>query len=328
MNKNSDDYSSFLEINPSAIISQRPITLSTPERDFNLQVRISAPVSGTNLPIIIFSHGFGSSMDEYLPLVNYWAGYGFVVIQPTFLDSRTLSPNPKADHTEAVKAYLRDPRKASMWRYRVEDLRYILNQLDFIEESVSFLKGRLDRTRIAAVGHSFGAQTTAALLGMRVLTEDGNLTEDLSDSRIKAGVLLSAGGHSGDALSSFAKEHFPHLNQNYSEMTTPTLVVAGDNDNSPLTVIGPKWFTGAYYLSPGANVLVSLFGGEHFLGGISGYLVKETTDENPDRVAAVQRLSCAYLQSVLYQDNTAWISACNWFEENPNPVGIIEAITP
>jgi hypothetical protein len=33
------------------------------------------------------------------------------------------------------------------------------------------------------------------------------------------------------------------------------------------------------------------------LGGISGYLVTETTDENPERVAAVQRLTCAYLQS-------------------------------
>jgi dienelactone hydrolase len=307
-----------------AVMSQSPVILSAQGRDHELQVRVSAPVTGSRLPIIMFSHGFGSSKDAYAPLVNYWASHGFVVIQPTFLDSKTLGPNPAANHNEAVKAYLKDPRKPLMWLYRVEDVKSILDQLDFIEESVSWLKGRLDRTRIAAVGHSFGAQTTATLLGARVVNADGSLSEDLSDDRIKAGILICAGGQSGDALSAFAKEHFTHLSQSYAEMTKPSLVIAGDNDNSPLTVIGPKWFTGAYYLSPGANALVTLFGGEHLLGGISGYLVTETTDENPDRVAAVQRLSWSYLRSALYPEDNAWNLACSWLQENLNPLGKFE----
>ncbi|MGY0039340.1 alpha/beta hydrolase [Pedobacter sp. NJ-S-72] len=90
--------------------------MSAPGRDHKLQVRVSAPLTGSNLPIIIFSHGFGSSTDAYGPIVNYWAAHGFIVIQPTYLDSRTLSINPKADHSEAIKAYLEDPRKYDMWR--------------------------------------------------------------------------------------------------------------------------------------------------------------------------------------------------------------------
>jgi dienelactone hydrolase len=305
----------------SGVISMSPVVLVAPGRDHQLQVRVSAPVNGTSLPIIVFSHGFASSMDGYAPLVSYWAARGFVVIQPTYLDSRTLNLNPKADHSEAIKAYLENPLKASMWRYRVEDLKRTLDQLDLIEDAVPGLKGRLDRERIAVAGHSFGAQTSATLLGTRVIGEDGSLSEDLADPRIKAGVLLSAGGCGGEALSAFAKEHFPHLNQSYEEMKIQTLVVAGDRDISPLTVQGPEWFTDAFYRSPGANQLFVLSGGEHMLGGISGYLVTETTDENPERVLAVQRLTWAYLISALYPGNPAWVTACSWLRDNVNQRG-------
>jgi len=150
---------------PTPVLSVSPIVLSAPGRGSELQVRVSAPVTGTALPIIVFSHGFGSSMDAYSPLANFWAAHGLVVIQPTFLDSKTLGPYPTASHGEAVKAYLADPRKFDMWRYRVDDVKRILDQFDLIENSVPGLKGRLDRSRIAAAGHSFGAQTTAMLLG-------------------------------------------------------------------------------------------------------------------------------------------------------------------
>ena len=306
------------------VLSVSPIVLSAPGRGEDLQLRVSAPITGTQLPIIVFAHGFGSSMDAYAPLANFWAANGFVVIQPTFLDSKTLGPNPTASHGEAVKAYLADPRKLDMWRYRVADVKRILDQLDLIEDSVLGLKGRLDRRRIVAAGHSFGAQTTAMLLGARVIESDGSLGEDLSDARIKAGVLLAAGGRGGDALSPFAIEHFPHLNQSYAEMMTPALVVAGDKDVSPLTVLGPEWFTDAYTLSPGADWLLTLFGGEHMLGGISGYLVTETTDEDPERVAAVQGLTCAYLQSALDPGDGYWEAARTAFASSAKQVGRID----
>jgi dienelactone hydrolase len=300
----------------SAVISLSPVDLNSPDRKHVLQVRISAAVQGTALPVILFAHGFGSSMDAYAPLVNYWAKRGFAVIQPTFLDSRTLLANPKADHSEAVKAYLTNPDKLMMWRYRVEDMKHILDQLDFIEDQVPGLKGRLDKNQIAAAGHSFGAQTTATLLGTRVIGNDGYLTEDLSDARIKCGILISAGGLGGNALSAFGKEHFPHLNQHYDKMKTPALVIAGDKDISPLTVKGPQWFTEAFYHSPGATDLALLYGGEHMLGGISGYIVKETTDESPERVLAVQRLSTAYLLRKLKEDQNEWINTISWLRES------------
>jgi hypothetical protein len=43
----------------------------------------------------------------------------------------------------------------------------------------------------------------------------------------------------------------------------------------------------AYFLAPGPKSLLSVFDGEHQLGGICGYDSVLTTDENPQRVAAV-----------------------------------------
>jgi hypothetical protein len=63
---------------------------------------------------------------------------------------------------------------------------------------------------------------------------------------------------------------------------------------------GPDWHADPYVLSPGPKSLLTLFDAEHGLGGISGYDVAETTDENPDRVAAVQQLTWAYLRTQLY----------------------------
>ena len=101
------------------------------------------------------------------------------------------------------------------------------------------------------------------------------------------------------------------MSPSFAEMTTPTLVVAGDHDQSPLSFRGPDWFTDAFTLSPAnpATCLATMFGGEHLLGGISGHLVTETTDEDPARVAAVQQLTWAYLQSAFNPGNTAWAEA-------------------
>ncbi|WP_068047849.1 hypothetical protein [Nocardia speluncae] len=57
--------------------------LPAPARGEDLRVRVSAPVTGQNLPITLLSHGYSSSLDGYGPLADYWAAHGFVVLQPT-----------------------------------------------------------------------------------------------------------------------------------------------------------------------------------------------------------------------------------------------------
>jgi hypothetical protein len=115
------------------------------------------------------------------------------------------------------------------------------------------------------------------------------------------------------------------MNPSFADMTTPTLVIAGDRDQSALSVRGPDWFTDPYFLSPGRKSLLTLFGAEHGLGGIVGYNVKETTDENPERVALIQRLSWAYLRSALDLEDASWSAVRSALMESSNPLGRIES---
>lgn len=61
-----------------------------PDRGPDLQLRVSVPVGDDPVPVLLFAHGFGSSLRAYGPLTDHWAANGFAVIQPTFLDSRTV----------------------------------------------------------------------------------------------------------------------------------------------------------------------------------------------------------------------------------------------
>jgi dienelactone hydrolase len=295
------------------VLSVAPVKLSASGRAVDLEVRISAPATGANLPIIVFSHGNGWSLDGYAPLANFWASRGFIVIQPTHLDSRRIGIT------------LDDPRFSRIWLDRFDDFTRILDQLDTIEAAIPGVSGRIDRTRIAAAGHSWGGQTVQMLLGARVLDAHGQPGEDRSDSRIKAGILLATAGTGGNELHSFAAKHFPFMNPSFAELATPTLVVAGDHDQSPMSSRGPDWFTDAYTLSPGATNLLTLFGAEHGLGGIAGYEVAETTDENPQRVAVLQRLTSAYLRSALDPTDTSWGAATTALNQSSEPLGRIDS---
>lgn len=291
------------------VVSVSPLVLPAPGRGEDLRIRVTAPATGQDLPIILFSHGFGSSFRAYGPLVDYWAAHGFVVIQPTHLDSRTVGLTPD------------DPRWQALWRFRVEDMKRILDNLDVIEDSVP----RLDPSRIAAAGHSFGGQTTGVLLGLRVPGPDGGPGPDLSDARVKAGVLLATAGRGGADLAPGVAERYPWLSASFAEMTTPALVVAGDADVNPMSTRGPDWSADPYWLSPGAGSLLTLFGGEHSLGGIPGYEAAETTDENPERVATVQWMTLAYLRSALYRDDPSWSEAKAALLASPHPPGRVES---
>jgi pimeloyl-ACP methyl ester carboxylesterase len=297
----------------ATVVSVAPIVIPAPGRGEDLQLRVSGPISGNNLPIIVFSHGNGQSLHAYAPLADHWAANGFVVIQPTHLDSQTLALASD------------DPRRPDLWRYREEDLLSILDSLDQVEDAAPMFRGRLDRTRIAVAGHSWGGQTASTLLGATHPDPDDGSVVESKDARIKAGVLLAVPGNGGKDLSERAARAFPFMHPDFSGMTTPALIIAGDRDQGGLSSRGPGWWRDAYDLSPSPKALFTAFGGEHALGGIPGYEARETTDERPERVAAIQRLSTAFLRSALYAGDPAWREAVATLAADATPEGSIEA---
>lgn len=309
-------------INSTPIISMSPIILPAPDRIIDIHIKVSAPTTGVNLPIILLSHGQGhsnylSSLDGYGPIANFWASHGFIVIQPTHLSSKSLSLSDDVVHGDGPM----------FWRSRAQDMKHILDHLDEIETAFPQIQGRLDRSRVAIAGHSMGGQTASLLMGARSRDSTEDPLVDFFEPRIKAGVLLAAPGDGGDGVSQRVKDNWTFLAEHtHAEMKTPALIVIGENDGSPfLTTRGAAYHADAYHRSKGPKSLLTIAGGYHGVGGVSGYDSNEATnDESPERLGVTQRLTWAYLRSQFYPEDPAWSVSCNALEKLPN-LGAVES---
>lgn len=305
---------------PTLTVSFSPVVLSATGRETPLELRITTPATGDDLPIILLSHGDGPSLylpskDGYGPLVGFYAERGFAVIQPSHANSKVAGLPRNA------------PGGPLFWRERVAEMKLILDRLDEIETIVPAITGRLDHGRIAAVGHSMGGQTVGMLLGARLSDPKDDTARDVSfhEPRIKAGVLLAAPGRGGEELSDYARENFSFMNPDYAHLSTRALVVVGDADVNPfITVRGPEWYKAAFEDAPGADYLLTIAGAGHGLGGIAGYDAKETSDEDPDRLEVTRRMTWAYLRSALYDGDPAWADALRALDGPASALGRID----
>lgn len=300
----------MMHSNHKEIISISPITLKVVGRPVDLEMRITIPLHGENFPTILFSHGGGNSnfLSSYKggsPLVDYWASQGFAVIQPTHLSSKALNLPPT---TPGFPIY---------GKSRVEDFVEILNQLDKIVIDYPILKDKFDKDKVAATGHSGGGLTAAMLMGA-YYTEDSGNELYLPDNRIKTGILLATSGEGDDNIPApWGKVDIVRTFR-YDKMQTPVLVIAGDKDVSPISPKGVKYHMDAYYQSPGKKVLLTLKDAEHMLGGVTGYDAAETTDENPVRVAIIQKMTTAYLHSFFNPQDKSWENEMKNLNETEN----------
>lgn len=291
------------------VTSVYPVVFNVENRQVNLEVKITAPTYGDNLSIIILSHGHGganfiSSFRGYAPLADYYASNGFVVIQPTHQDSRTLSLDPTG------------PEGALFWKSRAEDMLFIVDHLEEILLYIPDLLSRTNKENIAAVGHSLGAHTVSILAGMKVNDPVSGKIFAMEEHRIKAFVLFGAPGDGSDAAG-WAREHYPIITgTNFSEMKRDALVVTGDRDKHPYFSERDDWRMDAYYKSPSPKTLLTITDSGHMLGGIAGYDIAETDDENPARAHFIEQMTTVYIHSKLKGDNS-WQELISTFNENP-----------
>jgi hypothetical protein len=300
------------------IISFSPVVLPVPGRHVDLEIKVSAPASGNNLPVILLSHGHGpsnflSSYRGYGPMVDFFAAKGFIVIQPTHQNSRAL----------ALPSSL--PEAPLFWSSRATDMKFILDHLDEIISTVPGLTGRVDKAKVAAIGHSMGGQTVAMLAGMEVTDPATGKIVNAAEPRLKARVLIGASG-GPEGFNGANRQHYPVLAAgNFSTMTLPALIVNGDKDKNPMFSDVDNWRADAYYQSPGQKDLLTVFGAEHIFGGISGYDARETSDENPERVAFVCESILAYVRSAFDPNDPSWDEAKKNLNGVQGALGSIES---
>ncbi len=300
------------------IFSYHPVTLPMEGRPVDLQMKVSAPASGDNLPVIILSHGHGrsnflSSLHGYAPLVDFLASQGFVVIQPTHLNSKTLALPIGAEGV-------------LFWKSRPKDIQFIIDNLQHIISFVPGLRERVNTTNIAAIGHSLGGHTVAMLAGMEVTDPVTGERVNFAEPRLKARVMIGLPG-SAEGLNETGRKLFsnPLSGTDFSTMTLPALVINGDKDMSHNFSDLENWRADAYYHSPAPKSLLTIFEAEHIFGGISGYDVSETTDENPDRVTFLSLSIIAYLRSAFDESNISWEELKQELQNSNDAKGSIES---
>ena len=134
------------------------------------------------VPLVVFSHGIGGSMDGYSYLGRYFAAHGFASlhVQHVGSDRQIWWGNPltltsrlsnAAQHTEALD--------------RVKDVKFALDSL--LADPVGKI---MDVKRLIAAGHSYGANTTMLLVGAKVDMNGSNVW--VKDPRFSAAIVISA----------------------------------------------------------------------------------------------------------------------------------------
>jgi serine/threonine protein kinase/dienelactone hydrolase len=276
------------------------------KRNKDLPMKVYYPTSGGPYPVIIFSHGWLASRDNYEVLGRYWAGHGYVVIHPTHDDS--LAVNGKKEMLENFDPYA-DPKALEN---RFQDIALILDSLSWMEAQIPALKNRMDLKQVGVGGHSLGAYTAQVLGGATVhfTKEDGTKpAASFEDRRIDAVLLLSPQGHGEGGLTENSWKRFKK----------PLLLVSGTLDKG-FKHQEATWRKDPFELSvPGDKYQVILEGAKHGLGGItagSGVPQGKLTEmilgpEVPEQRDWVKMSSLAFWDEYLKNDATAkaWLNS-------------------
>jgi len=234
------------------------------------------------VPLVVFSHGIGGSRRGYSYLGRHFARHGIASLHMQHIgsDNRLWTGNVFS----AIQR-LRDAAQDSEAIARAHDLRFALDAL-----LAGKWQDRIDRSRIVAAGHSYGANT--ALLAVGAAVERNGRLVTLRDERIKAAILISAPPFYGEA------DPFRIL----APVTVPTLHVTATED----TIKIPGYYSGLadrieVFDATGGNRpapkwLAVFEGGSHSMftdrGGTGGALL------NPQVKAATQELTLGFVRTV------------------------------
>jgi pimeloyl-ACP methyl ester carboxylesterase len=143
------------------------------------------PLSGTQFPIVLFSHGWEGTRTEYTSVAEDLASHGYAVfgIDHPYMGRIALS---NGQVTEATESQFRSP--GEIRQYYGRDVKFVIDQISKLNggDPEDVLTGRLKMSLVGAIGHSSGFVAAGAACAI--------------DHRITACVNVDAPGFSANDL--------------------------------------------------------------------------------------------------------------------------------
>lgn len=145
----------------------------------------TSAVSEMSVPLVVFSHGIGGSRQGYSYLGKHWSARGVASlhVQHVGSDAALWRRNPFG-----VIGRLHAAAQEKEAIARAADVRFALDRM--LADETGHRGAALDRQRLVAAGHSYGANTTLLTIGAQVVRN--GQTIDCLDSRFSAAVVISA----------------------------------------------------------------------------------------------------------------------------------------
>lgn len=273
-------------------VATRTISWSS-SSGFSYSARVYYPVidptKEMSFPIVVYSHGLGSSPDNFAYLGFYWAGRGVVTI---------CIRHPESDESiwrGKIRA-MNELKEAYQLHWSARDrARSMRSCIDVVCSGqlgygpLGFLKARLDTDSIGVAGNDLGA-LGALLLAGQLPPDNGTY---LKDSRVSAALALSPPVFCGALQGSNV----------YGRIQAPTMIVTGTQDDG---IVGS---TKAFQrripydsLTGVDRYLVVLQGGDHRVYSGRKMGVKQVNDRAYQETIA--KASADFWSAYLLKDET------------------------
>ncbi|MEM9468589.1 MAG: hypothetical protein AAF988_00330 [Pseudomonadota bacterium] len=265
------------------VLIERDKLIDTARDDRPIKIKVYYPSNyeGEKLPIILWSHGLGGSVDGAAFLSRYIAANGFIIVHVQHHGTDSSLWEGQKEHPWDIIRRTHISRETTLNRYK--DVPFVLDALSEWFDKHPQIKAIADMSNLGMSGHSFGALTTQVMAGMLFPNEESDLI-DLSDDRFKAGILYSPG----------SVEHLGDFDPNtvYPPIKTPLFHMTGTEDGSPLSGQGYEMRLAVYNHTKKEKYLLVLNNGDHMVfNGSRGKLGQSEFREQHEEIIKVMALS-------------------------------------
>lgn len=189
-------------------------------RNRNVPIAFHLPKQKDARPLVLFSHGGAASRHGMYALASEVARNGFVVacLEHVTSNSENIRQRMRNSGIGFRPALLESADDMVPRKHRPLDVKFAIDLSEKLNAADPRFKGRMDLSKIAIIGHSYGAYTAMVACGVKPV----GLREDLSEPRIKLAIALSPQSANGKFFDQ----------RSFQSVTQPFVGISGTRDIS------------------------------------------------------------------------------------------------